>query len=155
MTRSINSAFQLGQTSITRPSNGCISKCQAKDPTTAKHGISRLSIILTVFRWFKLIQEPKIPVAIDRYINEIRRVSGVLDGVLAGRKYLQGDKCTYADLSFITWQRSILKIIEYDQAKDFPNLQAWIDRMSERPIIKAALKEGDEKMAAKLAAQGK
>jgi glutathione S-transferase len=112
-------------------------------------------MILTISRWFKLIQEPKIPIAIDRYINEIRRVSGVLDGVLAGRKYLQGDKCTYADLSFITWQRSILRIIEYDQAKDFPNLQAWIDRMSERPIIKAALKEGDEKMAAKLAAQGK
>jgi glutathione S-transferase len=102
-----------------------------------------------------LVQEPKIPIAIDRYINEIRRVSGVLDGVLAGRNYLQGDKCTYADLSFITWQRSILRIIEYDQAKDFPNLQAWIDRMSERPIIKAVLKEGDEKMAAKLAAQGK
>ena len=40
MTRSINSASQLGQTSITRPSNGCISKCQAKDPTMAKHGIS-------------------------------------------------------------------------------------------------------------------
>lgn len=116
---------------------------------------TRLSIILTISRWFKLIQEPKIPIAIDRYINEIRRVSGVLDGVLAGRKYLQGDKCTYADLSFITWQRSILRIIEYDQAKDFPNLQAWIDRMSERPIVKAALKEGDEKMAAKLAAQGK
>ena len=114
-----------------------------------------LSMILTISRWFKLIQEPKIPIAIDRYINEIRRVSGVLDGVLAGRKYLQGDKCTYADLSFITWQRSILRIIEYDQAKDFPNLQAWIDRMSERPIIKAALKEGDMKMAAKLAAQGK
>ena len=40
MIRSINSAFQLGQTNITRPSNGCISKCQAKDLTMAKHGIS-------------------------------------------------------------------------------------------------------------------
>lgn len=102
-------------------------------------------------------QEPKIPIAIDRYINEIRRVSGVLDGVLTGRKYLVGDgeKCTYADLAFITWQTSILRIIEYDQAKDFPNLQAWIDRMSERPIIKTVLKEVTEKLAAKLAAAGK
>jgi glutathione S-transferase len=79
-----------------------------------------------------MTQEPKIQIAIDRYINEIRRVSGVLDGVLAERKYLVGNKCTFADLAFITWQRSILRIIDYDQAKDFPNLQAWIDRMTER-----------------------
>ncbi len=109
---------------------------------------TRLSIILTISRWFKWIQEPKNSI-------EIRHVSGVLDGVLAGRKYLEGDKCTYADLSFIIWQRSILRIIEYDQAKDFPNLQAWIDKMSGRPIIKAAIEEGDEKMAVKLTAQGK
>ncbi|KAN0115036.1 glutathione S-transferase-like protein [Hyaloscypha variabilis] len=98
--------------------------------------------------WFKLLHEPKIPSAIDRYINEIRRVSGVLNGVLEGREYLVGDKCTFADLAFVTWQMSILKIVEYDQAKDFPNVQAWIDRMSQRPAIKAFLVERDERMAA-------
>ena len=105
-------------------------------------------MLLIVLRWFKLWHEPKIPSAIDRYINEIRRVSGVLNGVLEGRKYLVGDKCTFADLAFVTWQTSILKIIEYDQAKDFPNVQAWIDRMSERPAIKAFIAERDERMAA-------
>ena len=104
--------------------------------------------MLTLFRWFKLNHETKIPHAIDRYLKEIRRVSGVLDGVLAERTYLTGDKCTYADLAFVTWQTSIVKIIEYDQAKDFPNVQAWIDRMSGRPAIKAFLAERDERMAA-------
>jgi glutathione S-transferase len=101
-----------------------------------------------MLRWFKLNHETKIPSAIDRYLKEIRRVSGVLDGVLAEHKYLTGDKCTYADLAFVTWQTSIVKIIEYDQAKDFPNVQAWIDRMAERPAIKAFLAERDERMAA-------
>jgi glutathione S-transferase len=70
-----------------------------------------------------------------------------LDRVLEGRKYLVGDKCTYADLSFITWQTSILKIIGYDQAKEYPNLQAWLDRMIERPIIKAIMEEREARMA--------
>ena len=108
--------------------------------------LPNLLALPTIPRWFRFYHEPKIPSAIDRYINEIRRVSGVLDGVLAGHKYLVGDKCTYADLAFITWQTSINKIIEYDPAKDFPNVQAWLDRMSERPAIKAVLMERDEKM---------
>jgi glutathione S-transferase len=70
-----------------------------------------------------------------------------LDRVLEGRKYLVGDKCTYADLSFITWQTIILKIIGYDQAKEYPNLQAWLDRMIERPIIKAIMEEREARMA--------
>ena len=99
-------------------------------------------------RWFSSGQHPeKVQSAIDRYINEIKRVSGVLDRVLEGRKYLVGDKCTYADLSFITWQTSILKIIGYDQAKEYPNLQAWLDRMIERPIIKAIMEEREARMA--------
>ncbi len=105
-------------------------------------------VLLIDLRWFKLLHEPKIPSAIDRYTNEICRVSNVLNGVLEGREYLVGNKCTFADLAFVTWQMSILKIIEYDQAKDFPNVQAWIDRMSERPAIKAFLVERDERKAA-------
>lgn len=66
--------------------------------------------------------ELKVPSAIDRYLKDIRRVSGVLDSVLAGHKYLAGGKCAFADLAFLTWQTSIIKIIKYDQAKDSPNV---------------------------------
>jgi glutathione S-transferase len=104
--------------------------------------------MLTVRRWFKNSHPEKIQVAIDRYINEIRRVSGVLDSVLEEREYLIGDKCTYADIAFITWQTSINKIIDYDPAKDFPNVQAWLNRMIERPAIKEAMVERDQRMAA-------
>ncbi|OBZ71376.1 Glutathione S-transferase 2 [Grifola frondosa] len=51
-----------------------------------------------VFAW---IHPERVPSALERYKNEIIRVFGVLDGVLAQREWLVGDKCTIADLSFI------------------------------------------------------
>ena len=44
----------------------------------------------------------KIPSAVDRYKNEIKRVLGVLDGVLAKQEWLVAGKATIADISFIT-----------------------------------------------------
>lgn len=38
--------------------------------------------------WFKIHHREQLQSAVDRYINEIRRVSGVLNGVLQGREYL-------------------------------------------------------------------
>ena len=44
-----------------------------------------------------------IPSAIERYQKEVLRVLGVLDGVLSKREWLVGDKCTIADLSFVSY----------------------------------------------------
>ncbi|KAG6354956.1 hypothetical protein INS49_004037 [Diaporthe citri] len=49
-----------------------------------------------------------IPTANSRYIEQIVRVFGVLDGILKDREFLVGDKLTYADLSFIPWNRVAL-----------------------------------------------
>ena len=51
--------------------------------------------------WFTFYHPEKIPSAIERYKNEIRRVLGVLDSVLSKQEWLAGGKCTIADLSFI------------------------------------------------------
>ncbi|KAK4868235.1 hypothetical protein LT330_007433 [Penicillium expansum] len=53
--------------------------------------------------WFKIHHQEQLQSAVDRYIIEIRRISGVLNGVLQDRKYLVGDKCSYADLVFVSW----------------------------------------------------
>ena len=50
---------------------------------------------------FKLIHPEKIPSAVERYQKETARVIGVLDGVLAKREWLVGEKCTIADISLI------------------------------------------------------
>ncbi|KXG52878.1 uncharacterized protein PGRI_081340 [Penicillium griseofulvum] len=104
--------------------------------------------------WFKRQPNPN-PSAIERYSNEIRRVTSVLDKALQGRQWLVGDKCTYADLSFVPWQ-DLLSFFHGDQvetlARDFPNVDAWMGRMRARDDVKKVLEEkalAMEKMAQK------
>jgi GST-like protein len=49
--------------------------------------------------------EEKIPIAIDRYQNEVRRLFTVLDGHLAEREYLAGDY-SIADMANWCWVRT-------------------------------------------------
>ena len=51
--------------------------------------------------WFLRYHPEKIPSAIERYQNEMRRVLSVLESVLSKQEWLVGEKCTIADLSFV------------------------------------------------------
>ncbi|OBT82013.1 hypothetical protein VE02_10095 [Pseudogymnoascus sp. 03VT05] len=53
--------------------------------------------------WFNLYHAEKLPSAVERYVNEIRRVSGVLDRVFKDKEFLVGDEISYADAAFVTW----------------------------------------------------
>ena len=86
--------------------------------------------------WFNVLHPEKIQSAIDRYNNEVKRVLSVLETVLEGKEWLVGDKLTYADLSFTTWNDRIDSLImcaPEDKFKGFPNVQAWHERMVSRP----------------------
>ncbi|CAG8227684.1 unnamed protein product [Penicillium salamii] len=98
--------------------------------------------------WFKRHPTPQ-PVAIERYANEIKRVSGVLEKALEGRDWLVGDKCTYADLSFVPWQDLVPMFYAAevgDLAREFPGVNAWMGRMKERPEVQKVLHEKSEAM---------
>ena len=58
--------------------------------------------------WFQKSHREKVPSAVERYNNEIKRVFGVLDAVLSSQKYLVGDKLTVADLSFVPWKAGVI-----------------------------------------------
>ncbi|KAK0113022.1 hypothetical protein ONS95_014732 [Cadophora gregata] len=99
----------------------------------------------------------KLPSVIERYMNEIKRVHGVLEAHLATRDWLVGDKCTYADLAFIPWQETAGKLagenpMFYETEKDFPRVNAWYKRMIERPLLKKLMQERVEQMAKAIAA---
>lgn len=53
--------------------------------------------------WFTYFHPEKLPTVIDRYKNEVKRVLGVLNGVLTKQPWLVGEKVTIADLSFISY----------------------------------------------------
>ncbi|GFF75153.1 hypothetical protein IFM47457_03826 [Aspergillus lentulus] len=78
--------------------------------------------------WFRIHHKEQLQTAVERYVNEIRRVSGVLNGVLADRKYLVNDKCSYADI-VVPWVAGDATDLE----KDFPNVYAWLNRLKSRP----------------------
>lgn len=74
-----------------------------------------------------------------RYGTEVKRVAGVLDGVLSKRDWLVGNKCTYADLIFVTWNMQITFFMgsrtgEHAwKPEEFPHFTRWQNAMMARP----------------------
>ncbi|RKK19247.1 hypothetical protein BFJ68_g17619 [Fusarium oxysporum] len=97
--------------------------------------------------WFSRFHPEKIQSAIDRYVSEMHRVNGVLERVLKHRDWLVGDKCTYADLAFIAWQRWAPKYGGEDIYQKFPSVEAWVKRMEARPTVQRVYKHQDDAMA--------
>lgn len=99
--------------------------------------------------WFTYRHSEFLPSAIDRYREEVRRVIGVLDAALTNKSYLVGDKCTIADLAFITWDVMIPGICEGAEflgtmSENFPHWTKWHNRLVERPAVKRALQRKQE-----------
>ncbi|KAI1400081.1 glutathione S-transferase [Hypoxylon fuscum] len=92
-----------------------------------------------VSAWFNVLHPEKIPSAIERYNDQLKRVLGVLESWLENRQWLVGDKITYADWAFVPWNDRINDVIfckPEDKFVGFPNVQAWHERMISRPAWK-------------------
>lgn len=91
--------------------------------------------------WFTFFhQEKGLTSAIERYANEIKRVVGVLDNHLAktGTGWLVGNKCTYADLSFVPWDMMLPFLMGDEGTKvmeSAPHFKKWHDAMMARPAV--------------------
>ncbi|KAM0415938.1 hypothetical protein ACHAPT_013091 [Fusarium lateritium] len=93
--------------------------------------------------WFNYLHREKIPSAIERYEIQVLRVVEVLDGVLKDRDWLVGDKCTFADLSFLPWNDRIDMLVLSKSIDDiraqYPSFAAWQARMVARDSWKLAM----------------
>ncbi|KAI0178753.1 glutathione S-transferase [Hypoxylon sp. FL1284] len=92
-----------------------------------------------VAAWFNVLHQEKVPSAIERYNDQLKRVLGVLDGRLKGKQWLVGTKMTYADLSFMPWNDRIDSAIlcaPEEKFAGYPNVQAWHERMVALPSWK-------------------
>ncbi|EKM49993.1 uncharacterized protein PHACADRAFT_130474 [Phanerochaete carnosa HHB-10118-sp] len=87
--------------------------------------------------WFSVYHPEKVPSAVERYRSEIKRVLGVLEGVLSKREWLVGNKATVADFSFLTWNDAAANFLleNFDFDKEFPATAKWHKRLLERPAI--------------------
>lgn len=72
--------------------------------------------------------------AIDRYVNESRRLCRVLDGHLAKSPhgYLVGDRVTIADISVWPWVAAY-RYCGLPTLDEFPSVVQWFEKLIKRP----------------------
>ncbi len=81
----------------------------------------------------------------QRYIDETRRLLGVLDRRLEGREWIMGSEYSIADIAAWPWIRG-LDFYEAREMVDFAsfcNVEPWLDRALARPASQAALRIPD------------
>ncbi|AZR32065.1 glutathione binding-like protein [Xanthomonas vasicola] len=85
---------------------------------------------------FNVYAPEKIPYAIERYNNEVRRLHGVLDKRLADRAFLAGNDYGIADMASYPWIE-VYGDLKPDYA-EFPHLKRWHDAIAARPATQRA-----------------
>ena len=79
---------------------------------------------------------------LERYVNESKRLLGVIETRLAGRQWIMDDEYTIADISMLGWVRNLIgfygarELVAFD---NFVNVSAWLDRGLARPSVKRGL----------------
>ncbi|KAK2025048.1 glutathione S-transferase [Colletotrichum zoysiae] len=96
--------------------------------------------------WF-IIYQP-LPEPRARYVKEVNRVTGVIEGHLASQKpdadgnlWFLGSRLTYVDIAFFTWQHTAAPRIPDDEfnQNDYPHVKKWLENMLTRPSVKKLL----------------
>ncbi|MGH8744967.1 MAG: glutathione binding-like protein [Burkholderiales bacterium] len=78
-------------------------------------------------------EKDEIPYGTERYLNETRRLYGVMDRQLAGRSYLAASEYTIADIATYPW----VARHEWHRVDlaEFPSVKRWFDSISRRPAV--------------------
>jgi GST-like protein len=78
----------------------------------------------------------------DRYVSEAKRILGVLEARLEGKRWIMGDAYTIADIATFPWVRNLVgfygagELVEFAQ---FTNVRRALDAFLARPAVKAGL----------------
>lgn len=78
----------------------------------------------------------------DRYASETRRLLGVLNQRMEGRRWLMGEDYTIADIATWPWVRNLVGFYgagELVGFADFPNLARAIEAFEKRPAVQRGL----------------
>lgn len=87
----------------------------------------------------------KIEYAINRFAMEAKRQLDLLDKELADKPYIAGDSYSIADIAIWSWYGRLAQDKIWDKAghflnvEEYQNLQAWTEKIAQRPAVKRAL----------------
>jgi GST-like protein len=79
---------------------------------------------------------------LERYVNESKRLLGVLEVRLAGRDWIMGDDYGIVDIATLGWVNNLITfyeardLVDYDQLAHVP---AWLERALARPAVARGL----------------
>ena len=79
---------------------------------------------------------------LQRYVNESKRLLGVLEQRLQGREWIMGDAYTVADIAVLPWIRCLQVNYEAEALLDLPsfrNVQRALDAWLARPAVQQGL----------------
>jgi GST-like protein len=80
---------------------------------------------------------------LQRYVNESKRLLGVLEGRLSGSQWMMGDDYTIADIAIFPWVRTVRDLYEAGDLvglDGFPAVLAWLERCIARPASQKGLR---------------
>ncbi|KAH7090697.1 glutathione S-transferase [Paraphoma chrysanthemicola] len=96
--------------------------------------------------WFTRFHKEQIESAKQRYYDEIKRVTSVLEGHLrkqekgADGPWLVGGKFSHADLAFLPWQNIAANVFkDIVDLSEFTEVADWLERLKNRPALKKVL----------------
>jgi GST-like protein len=78
----------------------------------------------------------------DRYVNESKRLLGVLESRLKGRQWIMDDAFTIADVACVGWVRNLIgfygarELVEFDTLTEVPR---WLEAALGRPAVQRGL----------------
>jgi GST-like protein len=78
----------------------------------------------------------------DRYVGESKRLLGVLETRLNGRKWIMGDEYTIADITTFPWVRNLIGFYEAGELVEiekFPNVRRVLEAFVARPAVARGL----------------
>ncbi|EKE23321.1 MAG: hypothetical protein ACD_6C00524G0002 [uncultured bacterium] len=85
---------------------------------------------------FSRFAPERIAYATERYVNESKRLYGVLNKQLVGQEYVAGEY-SIADMAILPW------LLRHDwqqiNLEDYPEVSKYIDRLNARPAVQKAL----------------
>jgi GSH-dependent disulfide-bond oxidoreductase len=94
---------------------------------------------------FGAYAEEKIPYAIERYANEVKRLTRVMNHRLEEVHWLAGDEYSMADIITFPWIRTAAqrgaRFAERGSIdlNDYPGVKRWHDEMAARPAVQRGL----------------
>lgn len=87
---------------------------------------------------------------INRYMNETKRLYGVLNDRLKVSSFLAGSQYTIADIANFGWVRYGYIALKIDLAQ-YPALRLWHDRILQRDAVQRGIKVPTEKTEEEIA----